>query len=133
MIKLKDLLLEKGISFYKPNFEFEWEEAIRYPELKPLGKKAWVELAKNRKEVKYSEIKDDLANVDLNFDKLETPKKQRFQLAFKKGVIETPIALRNPDWVKEGENEYDVLGGNTRIAGLVKHGIDPVLWVVDIG
>ena len=132
MIKLKDLLLEKGISFYKPNFEFEWEEAIRYPELKSLGKKTWIELAKNGTDVKYSEIKDDLANVDLNFDKLETPKKQRFYSAFKNAVIETPIVLRNSNWTEEGEKEYDLLGGNTRIAGLVKHGIDPTLWVVDI-
>ena len=70
--------------------------------------------------------------MDLNFDKLETPKKQRFYSAFKNAVIETPIVLRNSNWIEEGEKEYDLLGGNTRIAGLVKHGIDPTLWVVDI-
>ena len=49
MIKLSDILNEvisEEIKYANPNFEYEWEEAMRYPELESLGKEGWVELAK---------------------------------------------------------------------------------------
>jgi hypothetical protein len=130
MIKLKDLITE--IKYTKPNFEYEWNEAKRYPELRKVGKEGWIELANKGYVTTYSKIKSVLGNVDLNFDGLEKPKKQRFQSAFENGVIETPIVLRNSYWPQEGEKEYDLLGGNTRIAGLVNKGVDPNIWVVEL-
>ena len=124
MIKLKDLLVE--VKYTKPNFEYEWEEAIRYPEFKDMGKDGWIKIANKGKVVKYSKIKSVLGNVDLNFDGLEKPKKQRFQSAFENGVIETPIA------VKFSDDDYDLVAGNTRLSGLVKNGEDPSLWVVEL-
>jgi len=115
------------IKYTTPNFELEWEEAVRYPEFKEMGKENWVKIAKQGKLVNYSSIKDILGNVDLNFDSLEEPKKQRFQSAFKKGTIETPIA------VKFSDNDYDLVAGNTRLSGLVKNGEDPKIWIVNIG
>ena len=43
-----------------------------------------------------------------------------------KGIIELPIV------VKFGKNEYDLVAGNTRIAGLVKYNINPTIWVVEL-
>lgn len=126
--KLAKVKLEenKSISYIKPNFDFEWEEAIRYPEFEQIGKDKWLEIAKKGSTIKYSKIKDYLGNVDLDFENLEEPKKQRFNKAFEQGRIEAPIV------VKFDEDSYDLLAGNTRLSGLVKNNIDPTLWVINI-
>jgi len=116
----------KDITYTNPNFDAEWEEANRYPEFVKMGKEGWLNIAKKGKPVSYSSIKRNLGNVDLNFDSLEEPKKQRFLDAFKRGTIEMSIA------VKFSDNDYDLVAGNTRLSGLVKNGIDPQIWVVDI-
>jgi hypothetical protein len=128
MIKLIDILKEaiNNIKYSKPNFANEWEEANRYPEFQEMGKDKWIELAQQGSIIKLSKIKSILSNVDLDFDSLEDGKKERFEKAFKKGVIEMPIA------VKFGENEYDLVAGNTRVAGLTKNHIDPSIWVVKL-
>jgi len=117
---------ESEINYTKPNFEFEWDEAIRYPEFKQMGKEGWIDLAKKGYTTKYSQIKDILGNVDLDFNALKAGKKKRFQDAFEIGIIEVPIA------VKFNETDYDLVAGNTRLAGLVDKGIDPLIWVVDL-
>ena len=124
MKKLTDILTE--VKYTKPNFDFEWEEAIRYPEFKEMGKKIWKKIAGQGYTTKYSKIKDKLGNVDLNFDGLEEPKKQRFQTAYKNGTIEIPIV------VKFSNDDYDLVAGNTRLSGLVNNNEDPSLWIVDI-
>ena len=126
--KLAKVKLEenKSISYIKPNFDFEWEEAIRYPEFEQIGKDKWLEIVKKGSTIKYSKIKDYLGNVDLDFENLEEPKKQRFNKAFEQGRIEAPIV------VKFDEDSYDLLAGNTRLSGLVKNNIDPTLWVINI-
>ena len=128
MIKLIDILkeLKNTIQYSKPNFENEWEEAIRYPEFQEMGKDEWIKLAKQGNIVKLSEIKDVLGNVDLDFDNLEEPKKQRFEKSFKLGTIEMPIA------VKFADDDYDLVAGNTRLAGLNKNNINPNIWVVEL-
>lgn len=118
--------ISEEIKYNNPNLENEWEEAVRYPELGNLGKEGWIELAKKGSITNYSSIKDKLGNVDLEFDSLEQDKKERFNNAFKKGVIELPIA------VKFNDNDYDLVAGNTRLSGLVKNQIDPKIWIVDI-
>jgi len=115
-----------NIEYIKPNFEYEWEEAIRYPEFKKMGFDNWVKTAQKGYEVNFSDIKDKLKNVDLNFDSLNQDKKIRFINAFKTNQIELPIA------VKFSENDYDLVGGNTRLSGLVRKGIDPKIWIVDL-
>jgi len=126
MIKLIDILKEinNTIQYRKPNFKKEWMEANRYPEFQEMGKEKWIELAQQGSITKLSKIKSVLSNVDLDFDSLEDEKKERFEKAFEKGIIEMPIA------VKFEENEYDLVAGNTRVAGLVKNNIDPNIWVV---
>lgn len=112
--------------YIEPNFSVEWKEAIRYPEFKEMGKEGWIRKAKRGLPLKYSQIKNVLGNVNLNFDSLEEPKKQRFVSAFQSGIIEMPIA------VKFSDKDYDLVAGNTRLAGLVGNGVDPQIWVVDL-
>lgn len=114
------------MKYSKPNFENEWNEAVRYPEFKDMGKEKWLEIADQGEPESFSKIKDVLGNVDLDFEGLEAPKKERFKQAFEKGIIEMPIA------VKFGEDDYDLVAGNTRLSGLVKNGVDPKIWIVDI-
>ncbi len=116
----------KKINYTNPNFKDEWEEAIRYSEFKEMGIKSWIEIANKGYVTNYSNIKDKLGNVDLKFDSLEEPKKQRFQDALNKGNIEMSIA------VKFSDDDYDLVAGNTRISGLVKNQIDPKIWIVDL-
>ena len=115
------------MKYLKPNFAEEWNEALRYREFEKMGKNEWVEYAKNNFQIQvYSGIKDNLSNVDLDYDSLNPEKKKRFEHSFKKGKIEIPIA------VKFSENDYDLLGGNTRLSGLISKGINPKLWVIDM-
>ena len=115
------------MKYSKPNFEHEWMEALRYREFEKMGKDKWLEKASKDFEISnFNSIKDVLNNVDLDYDTLDEDKRKRFEKAFKKGDVEIPIV------VKFGENDYNLLGGNTRLAGLIKKGINPKLWVVDM-
>jgi hypothetical protein len=115
------------MKYTKPNFKEEWMEALRYREFEKMGKDGWVDTASNNYKItSYSKIKDVLGNTDLEYDSLEDDKKKRFEKAFEKGVVEIPMA------VKFSENDYDLLGGNTRLSGLIKNGVDPKIWVVDL-
>lgn len=115
------------MKYTKPNFEEEWYEAVRYPEFRRMGKKMWIYIAKKYYFIEsFSNIEDVLGNVDLDFDNLEPEKKQRFIENYNEGVIEIPLV------VKFNDDDYDLIAGNTRIAGLVKNGHDPKLWVIDL-
>ncbi len=124
--KYDSKLNKMKIKFSKPNFNFEWEEAIRYPEFEEMGKQKWLSIANKGKTTLFSTIKKITGNVDLHFNRLEKAKQDRFKSAFETGVIEMPIV------VKFSNNEYDLVAGNTRLAGLVKNKIDPKVWVIDI-
>ena len=113
--------------YKKPNFREEWREALRYREFEKMGMKGWLDVAQNDfKITNYEAIEDVLNNVDLDYDSLDEDKRQRFEEAFENGEVEIPIVVRF------GQNDYDLLGGNTRLAGLIKNGINPKLWVVNL-
>lgn len=115
------------MKYSKPNFEHEWSEALRYREFEKMGKEAWLERASKDFEISnFKSIKDVLNNVDLDFDTLDDEKRERFEKSFENGEIEIPIV------VKFSDTDYDLLGGNTRLAGLIQKGINPKLWVVDM-
>jgi hypothetical protein len=115
------------MEYLKPNFQHEWSEALRYREFEKMGEEMWIKKASKDFEISnYKSIKNVLGNVDLDFDSLDDEKKKRFEESFKKGKVEIPIA------VKFSDNDYDLLGGNTRLAGLIQKGINPKLWVVDM-
>lgn len=126
-MKLKSLIPEqKEIKYIQPNFDGEWDEAERYPEFVEMGRLQWIKRGKSGYIVNYSQIKDVLGNVDLNFDGLD-PKKKKFVLQYiESGLVEFPIV------VKFSDDDYDLVAGNTRLSGLVKFGYNPKLWVVDI-
>jgi len=112
--------------YTKPNFEHEWPEALRYRIFEKMGYENWVEVGNNGKPVRFSSIIDKTGNVDLDFDSLEKDKKNRFYDAFDNGVIEMPIVAKFSD------TNYDLVGGNTRIAGLILNKKDPYVWLIDI-
>lgn len=115
------------MKYTKPNLGHEWMEALRYREFEKMGEKGWLDIASNNYSIiSYSKIKNVLGNVDLDFDSLEDEKKKRFEKSFEKGSVEIPIA------VKFSDDDYDLLGGNTRLAGLISKGINPKIYVVDI-
>jgi hypothetical protein len=115
------------VKYIKPNFDEEWMEAIRYPEFEEMGYEGWMHTAQNNFSISnYEKIKDVLYNVNLDYDSLDKDKRNRFEKAFKIGKVEIPIV------VKFSDTDYDLLGGNTRLAGLIKNGINPKLWVIDM-
>ncbi len=115
------------MKYLKPNIDHEWMEALRYREFEKMGEEKWLEKASKDFEISnFNSIKDILNNVDLDYDTLEDEKKKRFEKDFKKGKIEIPMV------VKFSDTDYDLLGGNTRVAGLISKGINPKLWVVDM-
>ena len=62
-MKLKSLvpklILEAvQLSYTKPNFDYEWDEATRYPEFEELGKDNWMKVAGEGHIVDYNSIKD---------------------------------------------------------------------------
>lgn len=115
------------MEYLKPNFKHEWPEALRYREFEKMGEDKWIERASKDFEISnYNSIKSVLTNVDLDFDTLDKEKKKRFEKDFKKGKVEIPIV------VKFSDTDYDLLGGNTRLAGLISKDINPKLWVVDM-
>jgi hypothetical protein len=115
------------MKYSKPNFEHEWSEALRYREFEKMGKDGWLKKASKDFEISnFKSIEDVLNNVDLDYDTLEDEKKERFEKSFEEGEVEIPMA------VKFSDTNYDLLGGNTRLAGLIKKGINPKIWVVDM-
>jgi hypothetical protein len=120
------LLIPSDITFTKPNFEFEWGEAERYPELKALGIDGWIELASKGYVVNSSEILSNLNNIDLDFDTLMSSRKKNFYSAMRKRKIEMPIVAKFPD------GYLDLVAGNTRLAGAYENNIDIPMWVVEV-
>lgn len=114
------------MEFIKPDFDFEWNEANRYDEFKNIGKTNWIKKAQKGSVIMYSEIKDVLSNTDLDFNSLENDKKTRFEKAIQSNKVELPIV------VKFHNQDYDLVSGNTRLAGLVNMYNDSPLWLVDL-
>lgn len=112
--------------YTKPNFKHEWPEALRYRVFEKMGYEKWLKVANDGKPIRFSTISDITGNVDFDFHSLEKEKKDRFYDAYDNGVIEMPIV------VKFNENNYDLVGGNTRIAGSILNKKDPYVWLIDI-
>ena len=127
-MKLFHLILE-GVSYRIPNFNYEWEEAIRYPEFKKLGKQNWINLAKKGKEVSITSAKD-INNTDANnpdaFKKLNKDKQKRTLAQIDSGTVEMPIVAVYPDGYKE------LLGGNTRLTALMSKNGKATVWMFDV-
>jgi len=120
MIKLKELI--PSVSFYKPDFENEWEEAERYPKLFS-DKQTWLDAVKNgmEKEVncgmKISNT--DMCEPDVDLD---SEKVKRVAGMVKSGKVELPIVMKY-------NNQYELIAGNTRLVVLKVAGLPTKAWV----
>ena len=124
MIKLKSLI-ENTISFLGPDFKTEWEEAIRYPELFP-NEATWYNKVKNGKEM--------MVNCDMNIQntdmcdyegvELHPAKVKGVEKQISSGMVELPIVMKH-------NGKYELIGGNTRLVGLMKHSLPTKAWVFD--
>tara|TARA_B100000287_G_scaffold18504_1_gene18531 strand:+ start:2850 stop:3224 length:375 start_codon:yes stop_codon:yes gene_type:complete len=120
MIKLKELISE--VKFTKPNFDYEWEEAERYPKLFP-DKQTWLDAVKSGVEVEV-DCGMDIQNTDMcepDVD-LEPAKVDRVQKMVDSGNIELPIVMKY-------KGKYELIGGNTRLVALKKAGLPTKAWV----
>jgi hypothetical protein len=114
-----------GRKFVKPNFDFEWEEAERYPEFVKLGKDAWIELARKGKAVTINSAKgiDNTDAADPDSFKSLVPAKQKRALAqLEKGTVEMPIVAVYSDGHKE------LVGGNTRLTAMMARDGKATVW-----
>ena len=122
MIKLKDLL-ENKIIFHKPDFEYEWEEAMRYSDLFP-NKQTWLNKV-NTGKVMTVNCQMNIQNTDMCDYKgieLDPEKTQRVDKIVKSGDIELPIVMRC-------DGKYELVGGNTRLVALNSKGLPTKAWV----
>ena len=120
MIKLKELISE--VKFTKPNFDYEWEEAERYPKLFP-DKQTWLDAVKSGVEVEV-DCGMDIQNTDMcepDVD-LEPAKVDRVQKMVDSGNIELPIVMKY-------KGKYELIGGNTRLVALKKAGLPTKAWL----
>jgi GNAT superfamily N-acetyltransferase len=114
-----------GRKFVEPNFDFEWEEAERYPEFVKLGKDAWIELAQKGKAVTINSAQgiNNTDAADPDSFKLLAPEKQKRALAqLEKGTVEMPIVAVYSDGHKE------LIGGNTRLTAMMARDGRATIW-----
>jgi hypothetical protein len=113
----------------EPNFDFEWEEAERYPEFVKIGKAAWIELANKGKAVTIKSAKGinntDAADPD-SFRSLDKDKQARALAQLKSGDVEMPIVAVYPDGWKE------LIGGNTRLTAMLAQDGKATVWVFKV-
>src|SRR6056300_1754791 len=116
-------------AFIKPNFDYEWEEANRYPEFQKIGKDAWIKLAKKGKAVTITSAKG-ISNTDAtepdSFSSLDKNKQARALAQLDGDKIEMPIVAVYSDGHKE------LVGGNTRLTALMAKKIPAMVWQFEV-
>ena len=126
---LENFVDGKKEAFIRPNFDYEWEEANRYPEFKKLGKDGWVELASKGKATTIVSAKDinntDAADVD-SFKTLDPQKQKRATAQLKSGKVEMPIVAVYSDGYKE------LVGGNTRLTAMLAKNGKATVWQFEV-
>jgi hypothetical protein len=122
--------VEENVSFVKPQFDVEWEEADRYDFLYKLGQQGWEELAKTGKAVTVTKnsvkkIGNTGADGSETLDDLEPDKVARLKTAMKSGTVEMPIVMKQPN------GELELIAGNTRLIGLINTVGKATVWYID--
>ena len=127
--KKKKRVNEDDQGVVNPQFDFEWEEAQRYPEFRKIGKQAWIELAKAGKAVTITTAKD-INNTDANdpdsFKALDPAKQKRALAQIKSGKVELPIVAVYSDGYKE------LIGGNTRLTAMMAKDGKATVWQFEV-
>jgi len=117
------------IKYILPNFEYEWEEAKRYPEFRKMGKEPWIKLASEGKTVTVRSAKG-INNTDAedpnSFASLDKTKQRRALKQLKSGTIEMPIVAIYSDGWKE------LVGGNTRLTAMLAQNGKANVWVFNV-
>ena len=112
-----------------PNFDFEWSEAVYYPEFASMGKDNWIKLAKSGKQVTIHSAKD-IDNTDADdpesFDSLDQDKQQRAMAQLKSGDVEMPIIAVYSDGHKQ------LIGGNTRLTAMLRDNGQANVWMFKV-
>ncbi len=116
----------KKIKYIKPNFEREFSELKRYRFLEDMSMNDWLSMSKEGKVVNFDEVSDKLKNTKFDLNKIPKEKKNRFENHYNNGVICLPIVIKY-------EDEYYLLGGNTRITGLLSKKKNPKVWLIELG
>ena len=122
--------VKESVTYVKPQFDAEWEEANRYPFLDKLGKDGWIELAQTGKVTNVNsdtvkKIGNTGADGSESLDDLEPEKVARLKQAMDAGTIEMPIVIKQPN------GSYDLVAGNTRLIGLMNTHREAKVWLVD--
>jgi hypothetical protein len=120
---------ENKIKYSASNFEYEWEEALRYPEFRKIGKAAWIELAGKGRAVTIRSAKG-INNTDAadpnSFKMLDKTKQARALDQLKSGTVEMPIVAVYSDGWKE------LIGGNTRLTAMLAQNGEATVWVFKV-
>ena len=120
---------ENKVNYSAPNFEYEWKEALRYPEFQKIGKEAWIELASKGRAVTIRSAKDinntDAADPD-SFASLDKTKQGRALDQLKSGTVEMPIVAVYSDGWKE------LVGGNTRLTAMLAQNGEATVWQFEV-
>ena len=129
-VKTKKESMYESISYTKPKFDVEWEEANRYPYLEKLGQEGWEELANTGKVITLTtdsvkKIGNTGADGSESLDDLEPAKVARLKNAMTRGAIEMPIVVKQPD------GSFDLVAGNTRLIGLISTQGEAKVWLID--
>jgi hypothetical protein len=116
---------EGKVNYSTPNFEYEWEEAERYPEFRKIGKAAWIDLAGKGRAVTIRSAKG-INNTDAadpnSFKLLDKTKQARALDQLKSGTVEMPIIAIYSDGWKE------LIGGNTRLTAMLAQNGKATVW-----
>lgn len=115
----------KPITYVFPNTDYEWQEAVRYPEFESAGKSKWEKIVQDGEVVPFSTL-GDVNNYDPELKNLDPNKIKNASLQIKNGEVELPII---GTW---SDGEYELIAGNTRIAILSRLGYDPQVLLIDI-
>ena len=129
-VKTKKESMYESISYTKPKFDVEWEEANRYPYLEKLGQEGWEELANTGKVITLTtdsvkKIGNTGADGSESLDDLEPAKVARLKNAMTRGAIEMPIVVKQPD------GSFNLVAGNTRLIGLISTQGEAKVWLID--
>lgn len=123
------MCLEDTVKYSIPNFEYEWEEALRYPEFRKLGKDAWIELASKGYVVTIHSaagINNTDAADPKSFALLDKDKQSRALAQLKSGTVEMPIIAVYSDGWKE------LVGGNTRLTAMMAQNGCATVWMFEV-
>ena len=112
--------MSKKVTFKKPNADFEWEEALRYPEIFPT-QKAWKKAFSKGKTIDVeamglaglinnTDYEESLPAMKLSYKTLTKDRLKRIEAIFSQDHIEIELPI-----IMKHKGEYELIAGNTRL------------------